>query len=78
MQRQNAHLGSLYTAKRGRESTATQYELFPKPVNSTDQPITAQKSQSAPMPRQALGGSLVIGSKQSACMTLDTNSSVSP
>jgi hypothetical protein len=43
-----------------------------------DRPIIAQKSQSAPIPRQALGRSLVISSKQSACMTLDTNPSVSP
>jgi hypothetical protein len=43
-----------------------------------DRPITAQKSRSAPMPRQALGGSLVVGSKQSAHMTSDANPSVSP
>ena len=43
-----------------------------------DRPITAQKSQSAPMPRQALGGSSFIGSKQSTRMTSDANPSVSP
>jgi hypothetical protein len=43
-----------------------------------DRPITAQKSRSALMLRQALGGSSVISSKQSARMTWDANPSVSP
>jgi hypothetical protein len=43
-----------------------------------DRPIIAQKSRSAPVPTQALKGSLGIGSKQSDRMTSDANPSVSP
>jgi hypothetical protein len=43
-----------------------------------DRPITAQKTRSAPVPRQALEGSSGIGSKQSDRMTSDVNPSVSP
>ena len=43
-----------------------------------DRPITAQKSRSALVPRQALEGSSGIGSKQSDRMTSDANPSVSP
>jgi hypothetical protein len=81
MQRQKYTLsrpGSLYATKRGHALTTTQPESFPKPVNSTGRQITTQKSRSAPMPRQDLGGSLVIGSKQSVRITLDANPSVSP
>jgi hypothetical protein len=62
----SSHPGNLYATKRGHASIATQPESFSLSVNSRRPTDHRVKSRSALMPRQTLGRSLVIGSKQSA------------
>jgi hypothetical protein len=74
----SSHPESLYATKRGYASIATQLESFPLSVNSRRPTDHCAKSRSALMPRQTLGRSLVIGSKQSADLLVSPRSKQFP